>query len=143
MLKTVLVDDEINALEALEWKLNRYIGDVQIIKCNSPIEAIDVIQNEKPDIVFFNEEIPHFPKTKSFELAEKCDLLLIIGTNAEVYPANVIPVMAHSNKATIIEINIVESHFTHTVTDIFLKGRASDIMGKLGELLYLSDEYYM
>ena len=96
----------------------------------------------KPDIVFFNEEIPHFTKTKSFELAEKCDLLLIIGTNAEVYPANAIPVMAHNNKATIIEINIVESHFTHTVTDIFLKGRASDIMGKLGELLYLSDEYY-
>ncbi len=47
MLKTVLVDDEIHALEALEWKLNRYISDVQIIKCNSPIEAIDVIQNEK------------------------------------------------------------------------------------------------
>lgn len=93
----------------------------------------------KPDIVFFNEEIPHFAKTKSFELAEKCDLLLIIGTNAEVYPANAIPVMAHKHNATIIEINIRESQFTHSVTDIFLKGSASDIMKELGKQLYLID----
>ena len=91
----------------------------------------------KPDIVFFNEEIPHLAKKRSFELAEKCDLLLIIGTNADVYPANAIPVMAHKHNATIIEINITESNFTHSITDIFLKGKATDIMGKLGELLYL------
>ena len=70
-------------------------------------------------------------------MAEKCDLLLIIGTNADVYPANAIPVMAHKHNATIIEINITESNFTHSITDIFLKGKATDIMGKLGELLYL------
>ena len=58
MLKTVLVDDEINALEALEWKLNRYIDDIQIIKCNSPIEAITVIQEEKPDLVFLDIDMP-------------------------------------------------------------------------------------
>ena len=68
MLKTVLVDDEINALEALEWKLNRYIGDVQIIKCNSPIEAIDVIQNEKPDIVFLDIDMPEMD---GFELLKR------------------------------------------------------------------------
>jgi two-component system LytT family response regulator len=58
MLKTVLVDDEVNALEALEWKLNRYIGDIQIIKCSSPVEAIEVIQKEKPDLVFLDIEMP-------------------------------------------------------------------------------------
>ncbi len=101
---------------------------------------LDYQQLLKPDIVFFNEEIPHFPKTKSFELAEKCDLLLIIGTNADVFPANDIPVMAHKHNATIIEINIIESQFTHSITDIFLKGTASDVMRKLGDLLYLTDD---
>lgn len=91
----------------------------------------------KPDIVFFNEEIPHFAKTKSFAEAEKCDLLLIIGTNAEVFPANVIPVMAHKHGAKIIEINVQDSHVTESLTDLFLKGKASDIMSKIGELLYL------
>tara|TARA_R110002073_G_scaffold279026_1_gene443053 strand:+ start:328474 stop:329211 length:738 start_codon:yes stop_codon:yes gene_type:complete len=58
MLKTVLIDDEINALEALEWKLNRYIEDLEIIKCNSPLEGIDVIEREKPDLVFLDIEMP-------------------------------------------------------------------------------------
>lgn len=94
----------------------------------------------KPEIVFFNEEIPELVKTKSFELAEKCDLLLIIGTNADVYPANAFPVMAHKHNATIIEINIIESQFTQSITDVFLKGTASEVMEKLGELLYQEDE---
>ena len=58
MLKTVLIDDEINALEALEWKLKRYIEDIEIIKCNSPKEGIDVIDSIKPDLVFLDIEMP-------------------------------------------------------------------------------------
>jgi len=68
MLKTVLVDDEINALEALEWKLNRYVDDIQIIKCNSPVEAIEVIQEEKPDLVFLDIDMPEM---NGFTLLQK------------------------------------------------------------------------
>jgi len=91
----------------------------------------------KPDMVFFNEPIPHFAKKRSFEEAEKSDLFLIIGANAEVYPANAIPVAAKEHGAKIIEINIEESHFTHEITDIFLQGTASGIMEKIGKLLYV------
>jgi NAD-dependent deacetylase len=92
----------------------------------------------KPDIVFFNEEVPHFPMKRSFEEARKCDLLLIIGTNAEVHPANTIPVIAHENGAKVIEINIRESHLTREgLTDLFLCGKASEVMTALGEKLYL------
>jgi NAD-dependent deacetylase len=91
----------------------------------------------KPDIVFFNEEVPHFARKKSFEEAEKCDLLLIIGTNAEVHPANAIPVMAHQHGAKIIEINIRESHLTEELTDLFLCGKSSEIMEEIGKRLYL------
>lgn len=58
MLKIVLVDDENDALEVLEWKLNNYISDVQITKCNSPIESIDVISRIEPDIVFLDIQMP-------------------------------------------------------------------------------------
>lgn len=94
----------------------------------------------KPEIVFFNEEIPYLAKSKSFEIAEKCDLLLIIGTNADVYPANAIPVLAHKHNAKIIEINIIKSQFTQSITDVFLKGKASEVMGKLAKFLNLKDE---
>lgn len=91
----------------------------------------------KPDIVFFNEKIPAFALKRSKEESLKADVLIIIGTNAEVLPAADIPVKAKENGALIIEINIQESHFTHTITDLFLKGKASDIMSKIGEFLYL------
>ncbi|RIJ47201.1 NAD-dependent protein deacylase [Maribellus luteus] len=91
----------------------------------------------KPDIVFFNEPIPAFAKKRSFEEAAKADVFLIIGTNAEVLPAADIPVKAKEHGATIIEINIEETHFTREITDIFLQGDAAQIMTELGKQLYL------
>jgi NAD-dependent deacetylase len=91
----------------------------------------------KPDMVFFNEPIPLFAKKRSFEEAEKSDLLIIIGTNAEVLPAADIPVVAKDTGAKIIEINIRETHFTNEITDIFLKGKADEILKEIGIQLYL------
>jgi len=91
----------------------------------------------KPNIVFFNEPIPAFAKRRSLEEAKKADVLIIIGTNAEVLPAAEIPEIAKSHGAKIIEINIKPSHFTNTVTDIFLHTTAVEAMEKIGELLYL------
>jgi len=91
----------------------------------------------KPDMVFFNEPIPHFAKKRSFEEAAKCDVLLIIGTNAEVLPAADIPVKAIEEGSKIIEINIKPSHFTNTITDIFIEMKASEAMKEIGNLLYL------
>lgn len=91
----------------------------------------------KPDIIFFNEPIPAFAKKRSFEEAEKADVMLIIGTNAEVLPAADIPVKAKMHGAKIIEINIEETHFTRELTDIFLQGDAAETLNEIGKLLYL------
>lgn len=91
----------------------------------------------KPNIVFFNEPIPQFAKSRSFSEAEKSDVFIIIGTNAEVLPAADLPVKAKEHGAKIIEININKTHLTETVTDIFLEGKATEILQKIGEFLYL------
>ena len=91
----------------------------------------------KPDFVFFNEPIPQSAKKSSFEEVSKTDLMLIIGTNAEVLPAADFPVLAKKNGAKIIEINIKKSQLTDTISDIFLEGKATDILSKIGEYLYL------
>jgi len=67
-MKTVLIDDELNALEALEWKLNRYVEDLEIIKCNSPLQGIEIIEKEKPDLVFLDIEMPEMD---GFELLKQ------------------------------------------------------------------------
>ncbi len=91
----------------------------------------------KPDMVFFNEPIPQFAKKRSFDEARKTDLLLIIGTNAEVLPAAEIPEAAKKTGAKIIEINIKPSPFTHTVTDVYIEARAVEAMEEIGKQLYL------
>ena len=91
----------------------------------------------KPDIVFFNEPIPYFAKTQSYEEVNKADVMLIIGTHAEVLPAAEFPVLAKKNGAKIIEINIKKSQLTDEITDIFLEGKATEILSALGKSLYL------
>ena len=91
----------------------------------------------KPDIVFFNEPIPEFAKKRSFEEAKKADLILIIGTHAEVLPAAEIPKIAKDTGAKIIEINIKPSFFTDSITDLFIEAKATEAMEKIGEQLYL------
>jgi two-component system LytT family response regulator len=94
MLKTVLVDDEINALEALEWKLNRYIEDIQIIKCNSPVEAIAVIEKEKPDLVFLDIEMPEMDGFTMLQKLSNTNFDLIFTTAHDEFALKAIKVSA-------------------------------------------------
>ena len=85
----------------------------------------------KPDFIFFGEEIPSDAYKKSVAAAEKSEVMLVIGTTAEVMPAGQMPVLAKSRGATIIEVNPKPSFLTSTVTDIFLQGRATLVMDEL------------
>jgi NAD-dependent deacetylase len=90
----------------------------------------------KPDFVFFGEAIPQLPLAEAYEAATLSDVFLIIGTTGEVMPANQIPLMAKEHGATIIEVNPEPSNYTDHITDIFLQGRATEIMQKLEEQLF-------
>ena len=89
----------------------------------------------KPDFVFFKEAIPEDALIKSFELAKKVDVILVIGTTGEIIPASQIPIIAKQNKAIVIEINPEESAYTHTITDIHLKEKASIATKKIKEYI--------
>ncbi|MCK5696330.1 MAG: RNA polymerase subunit sigma, partial [Desulfobacula sp.] len=87
----------------------------------------------KPDVIFFGETIPEPASAHSFHEARKADCFILIGTTGTVAPANMIPSIAKSNKAKIIEINPYASEYTNSVTDIFLKEKAGIVMEKLME----------
>jgi len=82
----------------------------------------------KPDFVFFGEQIPSVPLAAAYQAASESEVFLIIGTTGEVMPANQFPVMAKSNGAKIIEVNPSESNYTSQITDVFLRGKAGDVM---------------
>ncbi len=85
----------------------------------------------KPDFVFFGEPIPFEANEKAWSEVVNADVFLVIGTSGEVMPASQIPYEAKNRGKKIIEINISPSNYTENVTDIFLKGEASEIMDKL------------
>jgi len=85
----------------------------------------------KPDFVFFGEPIPEPANSSSFREAEIADVFLLIGTTGEIMPASMIPFMAKRNGAKIIEVNIKPSNYTRRITDVFLQGKASEVMSDL------------
>jgi NAD-dependent deacetylase len=93
----------------------------------------------KPAIVFFNEPLPKHTVEQCFEEVRKADVLLIIGTDGEAFPASQIPMMAKDNGASIIEINIRKSHFSDTFTDVFLEGPAVEITRQMGKLMLINE----
>ncbi len=90
----------------------------------------------KPDFIFFGEGIPSVPLTAAYEAAELSDVFLLMGTTGEVSPANHFPPLAKANGAVIIEVNPEPSLYTDKITDIFLRGKAGEVMAKLSEILF-------
>ena len=87
----------------------------------------------KPDVVFFGEPIPWEAQTRSFEEARTCDLVLVVGTSAVVYPAAGIPTSAKQSGATVVEINIEPTPLTGYISDYLIQGAAGAILPKIVE----------
>lgn len=90
----------------------------------------------KPDFIFFGEQIPTDAYSNSVEAAEKSHVVIIIGTTGEVVPASTIPIVAKRSGAKIIEINLESSSYTNSITDVCLKGKATETMNLLAEKLF-------
>ena len=87
----------------------------------------------KPDVVFFGEPIPWEAQTRSFEEARTCDLVLVVGTSAVVYPAAGIPTSAKQSGATVVEINMEPTPLTGYISDYLIQGAAGAILPKVVE----------
>lgn len=99
-------------------------------KCHNDREVL------KPDFVFFGEGIPPDAASKSVEQLSKADLLLLIGTTGEVMPAAMLPSIAKSNGARVIEINPKSSSFTGSITDLLLQGPAAEVCSQMDSYLF-------
>jgi NAD-dependent deacetylase len=78
----------------------------------------------RPDLVFFGEMIPPEALNKATQAAQRCDLMVVIGTSASVAPASSIPKIAKQHGAYLLEINPQASELTHRLTDLHLAERA-------------------
>jgi NAD-dependent deacetylase len=114
--------------------------------CNSPL---------KSDVVHFNEPIPQDVAASSINEAQKCDLMLICGTSAVVYPFASLPRMARyreydsgmaaffdmpsgerNQDVTIIEVNAEPTPLTSSkISDFLIQGKTAEILPKIVEVV--------
>lgn len=71
MIRCILIDDEKNALEMMEWLLKTYCPEVEILAmCNSSEQGVEQIHKLRPDLVFLDIEMPNM---NGFDMLEKFD----------------------------------------------------------------------
>ncbi|HOO72315.1 MAG TPA: NAD-dependent deacylase [Spirochaetota bacterium] len=89
----------------------------------------------KPTVIFFGEMIPYEAMSESSRLADRAELVLVVGTSAIVYPAAGIPLQAKQNNATVIEFNLEPTALTGYITDLFIQGPAGETLNRVLEML--------
>ncbi len=116
-----------------EYDLNRLLAEDRLPpycrRCNGVL---------KSDVVYFNESIPADVAQESQEEVEKCDLMLICGTSAVVYPFAMLPRMAkparQHKRTMIIEINAAPTPLTQEgISDYLIQGKTGTILPKIVE----------
>ena len=70
----------------------------------------------RPGVVWFGEMLPERTLMRAFAAAESCDLFLVIGTSAVVYPAAALPEVAADHGAATIEVNLEPTQFSARAT---------------------------
>ena len=86
----------------------------------------------KDDGVFFGEPIPSDVLQRSQQEAWKCDLMLICGTSAVVYPFASLPELVNP-ATTIIEINAEPTPLTGRISGYLIQGKTGEILPKIVE----------
>jgi len=59
ILKAILIDDELNSLENLQSKLQKYCPTVKVLAAlEKPEEGVERVRQQKPDVLFLDIEMP-------------------------------------------------------------------------------------
>ena len=84
----------------------------------------------KPDTVSFGEPIPRDVASASLDEARMCDLMLICGTSAVVYPFASLPSLARERAGVvIIEVNAEPTPLTRDgISDYIIKGKTGEVL---------------
>ena len=81
----------------------------------------------RPHVVLFGEGLDEHALLVAYEKAAVCDVCIVVGTSAMVYPAMHIPEIARREGSYVIEVNLEETPLTAN-SDVSLFGKAAEIL---------------
>jgi two-component system LytT family response regulator len=94
-LKAILVDDELNSLQNLQLKIEEFCPGIRIAaQTQRPEDAIVLIQQHKPDVVFLDIEMPRMNGFEMLEQIPDIDFEIIFITAYDHFAINAIRISA-------------------------------------------------
>jgi len=84
----------------------------------------------RPDVVWFGEPLDEARIDLAVRAAGACDVFLVVGTSALVYPAAGLPLVAGRAGALVVEVNLDDTPLTPHA-GIALRGKAADVLPAL------------
>ncbi len=88
----------------------------------------------KPDIVLFEEELPMETWSQAVKQVEQAQVLLVVGTSLEVYPASILPRLAVDHHARLI-INTLSKTDLDNSADVLLPYNTQEVLPLLAEMV--------
>jgi NAD-dependent deacetylase len=84
----------------------------------------------RPDVVWFGEALPQKVWSDAMIHANSCNLMFVVGTSLEVSPANMLPVYARQNGATLVEVNPEETPMSESM-DLSIRSPSAKALPEL------------
>lgn len=125
--KVVEYHGSMNSFTCMQCSCSYSLADVRTFTLPPYCPACDELL--KPDIVFFDEQIPLSALQETRNLIYQADLLIVAGTSCQVMPAAAIPETVLAQGGKIIEIN--KDPVLKDQADVALVGSFSKRMSQL------------
>ena len=87
----------------------------------------------KPDVVFFGEPLPSAAMMEAFRMARECDLMLVVGSSLQVYPAADVPEVATDRNVPVVIVND-EPTPLDVAAAVVVRGRAGEALPEIARL---------
>ncbi len=85
-IRAILVDDEESARDVLENLLLRFCPEVELVaKCENVLEAVEVIKELKPELVFLDIEMPNYAGYEIVKFFQEIEFEIIFVTAYDQY----------------------------------------------------------
>ncbi len=82
-MKTILIDDEMNSLEIMEYDLKQLNENIEVVAaCTNPVEGLKAINNLKPELIMLDIEMPNLNGFELLDLLPNLDHYKIIFVTA-------------------------------------------------------------
>jgi NAD-dependent deacetylase len=87
----------------------------------------------KPDVVFFGEALPSAAMMEAFRMARGCDLMLVVGSSLQVYPAADVPEVAADRGVPLVIVNDEPTPLDVAAT-VVVRGRSGEALPEIARL---------